>query len=52
MTDDINENDPKRELRLFVFLNVILCPLLSIVIVGGIGFTIWMSNLLFGPPTY
>lgn len=39
------------ETRLFVFLLVFLFPLLSVLIVAGYGFAVWISQLvLFGPP--
>lgn len=38
------------ERRAFVLLAVVLAPVLSVVIVGGYGFLIWMSQLLLGPP--
>ncbi|MEK0362764.1 nitrate reductase [Pseudomonas sp. CBC3] len=39
------------ETRLFVFLLVFLFPLLSVVIVAGYGFIVWISQLVvFGPP--
>ena len=38
------------ELRVFLRLTVILAPVLSVIIVGGYGFLVWMSHLLFGPP--
>jgi len=40
----------KREFNTFIFLSVILAPLLAIAIVGGYGLMIWMSQLIFGPP--
>ncbi len=36
---------------IFVLLAVFLAPVLSVVIVGGYGFLVWMSQLVFGPPT-
>ena len=39
-----------KETRLFVFLVVCLFPLLSVALVGGYGFIIWFSHMLFGPP--
>ena len=39
------------ERRTFFFLSVLLAPLLSVVLVGGYGFLIWMSQILLGPPT-
>ncbi len=38
------------ERRAFMFLAVLLAPILSFVIVGSNGFAIWMSQLVFGPP--
>ena len=44
---------PKRrqELSVFLFLTVVLAPILAVAIVGGYGFAIWMYQLLSGPPT-
>lgn len=44
------ETSKKEELRAFLFLAVFLSPLLSIAIVGGLGFAIWFSQIIFGPP--
>ena len=41
----------KEELRLFLFLVVLLAPIFSVILVGGYGFLIWMMQLVFGPPT-
>lgn len=41
----------KQERRLFLFIAVVLFPLMSIVLVGGFGLLIWISQLIFGPPT-
>ena len=39
------------ETRLFVFLIVFLFPILSVVIVAGYGFIVWISQMvIFGPP--
>ena len=38
------------ELRVFLFLTVILAPALAVMLVGGLGFTIWMYQLIAGPP--
>lgn len=42
--------EKRHELRLFIFLIVFLFPILSVVIVGGYGFAVWMSQILMGPP--
>lgn len=39
------------ERRVFLFLVVFLAPILSVALVGGYGFLIWMLQLIFGPPT-
>ena len=46
----MEDDDKKYELRAFIFLVVFLAPILSVVIVGGWGFIVWMSQLLLGPP--
>lgn len=40
-----------QEWQLFLFIIVLLFPLLSVALVGGYGFSIWMYQLLAGPPT-
>jgi nitrate reductase NapE len=42
----------KSEVKMFLFIAVFLFPLLSVAIVGGYGFLIWMSQLIFGPSVY
>jgi nitrate reductase NapE len=50
-SDDPLQEQKKKEWRLFVFIIVFLFPLLSIALVGGYGFAIWMYQLLMGPPS-
>ena len=38
------------EVKGFLFLTVFLVPALTAVLVGGYGFSIWMYQLLVGPP--
>lgn len=50
----MNEIDParkRREVRLFLFLTVVLFPVLAIGIVAGYGFLVWMWQLISGPPS-
>ncbi|WP_350335953.1 periplasmic nitrate reductase, NapE protein [Coralliovum pocilloporae] len=49
--NELEEGRQKKERRAFLFLAVVLAPLISVILVGGYGFLIWMSQLLFGPPT-
>lgn len=45
------ENTKKQELGVFLFLTVVLAPLLAVVIVGGYGLLFWIYQLFAGPPT-
>jgi len=45
------KNQKNKELKVFLFLTVVMAPLLSIVVVGGYGFLVWMYQLLVGPPS-
>lgn len=48
---DEKEQSRKQEKHMFLFVCVVLFPLLSIMLVGGYGFIVWMSQLIYGPPT-
>ncbi|WP_318651989.1 periplasmic nitrate reductase, NapE protein [Pseudomonas sp. PDM16] len=39
-----------KETRLFLFLVVFLFPILSVAIVGGYGFLVWIIQIFTGPP--
>jgi len=43
-------NSKTREFWVFILLTVVLAPVMSVVIVGGYGFLIWMYQILVGPP--
>jgi nitrate reductase NapE len=53
---DAGETRPKPSRRheaiAFLLLSVILFPVLSIILVGGFGFVVWMQHLWFGPPVH
>jgi periplasmic nitrate reductase NapE len=40
------------EFRTWLFLTVVLAPVLAVAVVGGYGFIVWMTQLLGGPPSY
>lgn len=44
------ESTRSEERRAFMFLVVFLAPALAVMIVGGYGFAVWMSQLVLGPP--
>jgi nitrate reductase NapE len=38
------------ELVAFVLLAVVVWPMLTVGVVGGFGFVVWMQQQVFGPP--
>ncbi len=51
MTEVTNNAEQKKdELHTFLFLTIFLAPFLSVAIVGVLGFSIWFTQLLTGPP--
>jgi nitrate reductase NapE len=50
----MEESDEKftkaQELRSFLFLAVVMAPVLAGVIVAGYGFIVWMVQAVVGPP--
>ena len=47
---DSTADRKRKEWRLFLFIVLLFFPLLSVAIVGTYGFSIWMYQLLMGPP--
>ena len=39
-----------QELRSFLFLSVIMAPVIAGAVVAGYGFVVWMFQLVAGPP--
>jgi periplasmic nitrate reductase NapE len=40
----------RQELRVFLFLTVLLFPALAVAIVAGYGFLVWIWQIFTGPP--
>jgi len=40
----------REEIVAFVVLAVLIWPVIAVGVVGGYGFAVWMSQLVFGPP--
>ncbi|WP_353861080.1 periplasmic nitrate reductase, NapE protein [Azospirillum formosense] len=40
----------RREIAMFLILAVVIWPILSVAVVGGYGFLVWMSQIIMGPP--
>ena len=49
-SDDEHVLTKRGERRVFIFIAVLLFPILSVIVVVGYGFAIWMLQLIFGPP--
>jgi nitrate reductase NapE len=49
-TSDSEQNRQRRELRTFLFLTVVLFPLLAVLVVASFGFMIWVWQMFAGPP--
>ncbi len=49
-----SENVPaetrSREKRVFIFLTVVLAPMLAVAVVGSYGLLIWLTQMFMGPP--
>jgi periplasmic nitrate reductase NapE len=43
--------EKKSERNVFLFLTILLAPILAVAIVGSYGFIIWLYQLFAGPPT-
>ena len=56
MTQDIDDTSivmrgqRRRELLAFAILAFGIWPIIAVGIVGGLGFAIWMWQIVFGPP--
>ncbi|GGI84828.1 nitrate reductase [Shewanella gelidii] len=45
-----SSDEKSLEFKIFIFLTVFLAPLLSVLLVSGLGFAIWFGQILVGPP--
>ena len=54
MENRVPELDPaenrSRETRVFVFLTVVLAPMVAVALVGTYGLLIWLYQMFMGPP--
>ena len=49
-TEIIPAERRSRETRVFIFLTVVLAPMVAVAVVGTYGLTIWLYQFLIGPP--
>jgi len=43
--------EKRRELFVFLFLTLVLAPVIAVLVVAGYGFLVWMVQLVMGPPS-
>lgn len=48
-SEDVIEKHTER--RMFLFITIVLFPMVSITLIGGYGLVIWVSQMIWGPPT-
>lgn len=49
---DSQHDGRRRELRAFLFVTVVLAPLVAVGLVAAYGFAVWLWQILNGPPGY
>ena len=47
-----SQQEKQKELKVFLFLTIVLAPLFAMLAVGGFGLLIWVFQLIAGPPTH
>ncbi|HEY8508716.1 MAG TPA: periplasmic nitrate reductase, NapE protein [Steroidobacteraceae bacterium] len=50
MSAQDTDREKRSELAVFAFLAFVLAPILSVLIVGGYGFLVWIWQMIHGPP--
>ena len=50
LPDADSADSRSRERRVFVFLTVVLAPMLAVAVVGTYGLLIWLYQMFMGPP--
>jgi len=43
--------EKRRELAVFMFLTLVLAPVIAVLVVAGYGFLVWMFQIIMGPPS-
>lgn len=49
-TDPVSAAIRSREKRMFLFLTVVLAPMIAVALVGTYGLIIWLYQMIQGPP--
>lgn len=45
-----DESSKRRELTVFLVTTLVIIPGAAVTVVGGYGFLVWISQMIFGPP--
>lgn len=45
-----SKSEKSTELKLFLILTIVLAPILTIALVGAFGLSIWIYQMIVGPP--
>ena len=49
-SDVVSPERRSRETRVFIFLTVVMAPMVAVAVVSSYGLVIWLSQLFTGPP--
>jgi nitrate reductase NapE len=52
VTPAVDRQRKKEEFRTWLFLALVMAPVLAIMVVAGYGFLVWIFQMIAGPPTY
>lgn len=47
---DVGQSSRQEEGRSFLFLAIVMVPVLAVLIVAGYGFAVWIYQMFAGPP--
>ena len=50
ITPPVDPRRKKEEFRTWLFLSFVMAPILSVFIVSGYGFLVWLYQIFAGPP--
>ena len=47
----MTEPEKKSELKAFLFLTIVMAPVLAGIVIGSYGLLVWIYQMVAGPPT-
>lgn len=51
MLSDGPPSTRQEELRSFIFLSVVMAPIVAVVVIAAYGFSVWIYQMFAGPPS-